>query len=74
MEFPAVVTIKRGDTIVWKQMDDVEHTVTSASAEQRYDSGVLKQGKSFQFTFNVPGTYYYKCSLHPIMRGKIVVE
>ncbi len=70
------VTIKKGDTVVWTQNDATPHTVTvtQGPASDRFDSNVLRQGQTFSHTFDIPGTYYYKCSLHPKMRGKIVVE
>ena len=70
------ITIKKGDTIVWTQNDATPHTVTvtQGPAPDKFDSNILRQGQTFSHTFNIPGTYYYKCSLHPIMRGKIVVE
>ena len=71
---PEIITIKVGDTIVWKQNDEVSHTVSVSFAPAQFDSGVMRQGETFKYTFKEPGTYLYKCSLHPIMRGKIIVE
>lgn len=70
------VTIKAGDTVVWKQKDPTSHTVTvtQGPAPDKFDSNLLRQGQTFSHTFTIPGTYYYKCSLHTKMRGKIVVE
>jgi len=72
--FAPEIRIKAGDTIVWTNKDSAPHDVASTSPEQRFQSSVLKQGKSFSMQFNQPGAYSYKCSLHPVMRGTIVVE
>jgi len=71
---PATVTVKVGDTVTWTQMDGSMHTVTTVSGPESFDSGLLKQGESFKYTFTKPGTYEYKCTPHPKMRGKVVVE
>ncbi len=36
--------------------------------------GDLSPGDSFSFTFDRPGTYTYFCSIHPNMKGTIVVQ
>jgi amicyanin len=73
---PEDVKVKVGDTVVWVQNDGVPHsvTVTQGPAPDKFDSNVFRKGETFSHTFKIKGTYYYKCSLHPIMRGKVVVE
>ncbi|MDE1816865.1 MAG: hypothetical protein KGI11_09955 [Thaumarchaeota archaeon] len=39
-----------------------------------FDSGMIKSGKSFSFTFNKPGSYEYICLIHTHMRGTINVS
>ncbi len=70
------ITIKKGDTIVWTNNDVNAHTVTvtQGPAPDKFDSNLLRQGQTFSHTFDIPSTYLYKCSLHPVMRGKIIVE
>lgn len=69
---PMMVTIKAGDTVTWKNLDDEPHTVTSADGAFR--SPPLDQNDSFRFTFTKPGSYRYVCSIHPKMMAEIVVE
>ncbi len=38
-----------------------------------FDLGNLPTGAVFKFTFTQPGTYQYYCTLHPLMKGTIVV-
>jgi plastocyanin len=67
---PGSVTISRGDTVRWTNMDSTAHTVTSMN----FDSGRLEPGNSFEFTFTDPGTVEYHCSIHPaIMQGNVTV-
>jgi amicyanin len=72
---PAEIKIKVGDTVVWTNMDDVPHTATSTDLSgDRFDSGLLRKGQSFSYTFKTAGTFSYKCTPHPKMRGKVIVE
>jgi len=69
---PSTLTIATGITVTWINNDAVAHTVTEN--EGFFDSGVLTNGHNFTYTFTVPGTYNYTCSLHPTMRGTIIVQ
>jgi len=71
---PAEIRINLGDTVVWTQKDRVPHTVTVLAGPEAFDSGLLPQGETFSYTFTKPGTYEYKCTPHPRMRGKVIVE
>ncbi|MDE1726446.1 MAG: cupredoxin domain-containing protein [Thaumarchaeota archaeon] len=76
---PDVLNIKAGTTVTFVNTDGATHTVTSVkpgttSADGTFDSGFLKPGKTFTFTFNKPGTYDYACMIHSQMRGTIVVS
>ena len=72
---PAVLTIKPGTTITWINDDSAPHTVVSDDgAPVPFTSARLSTGASFQQTFTQAGTYPYHCSIHPSMKGTIVVE
>ena len=66
---PDVVTISSDDTVRWTNMDNIAHTATG----EMFDSGTLQPGKSFEFLFTDPGTYNYYCSIHPDMKGTVIV-
>jgi amicyanin len=70
---PTPITVMTGETVTWTNKDAVAHTVTSTGAKQ-FDSGNLQAGKSFSFTFDTPGTYQYTCTLHPYMKGEVIVQ
>ncbi|MFQ6618905.1 MAG: plastocyanin/azurin family copper-binding protein [Fidelibacterota bacterium] len=69
---PPTVAVKEGDTVRWTNQDAAPHTSTSDSGI--WDSGTLNQGESFSFQFNTSGTYTYYCTIHPTMKGTVVVE
>ncbi len=66
---PPELAVAKGATVTWANKDSVEHTITSGS----FDSGPVKSGGSFSFTFTEAGTYDYHCTIHPSMKGKITV-
>lgn len=71
---PEELTVPAGTTVVWTNGDAVPHTVTSAEAPRTLDSPILGTGGQFRFTFSQPGRYPYICTLHPDMRGVVVVQ
>jgi len=75
---PATVRIEVGTTISWMNIDKDPHTVTDGTPDSKwgqiFDSGIMRQGKEYRYTFNEHGTYPYLCALHPWMSGKIIVE
>jgi nitrite reductase (NO-forming) len=75
---PDTLTVSKGTTVSWTNGDSTLHTVTSGSAEAgnsgtEFDSSYLAAGKTFQHQFNIAGTFDYYCTLHPYMKGKVVV-
>lgn len=76
---PDVLNVKAGTTVTFVNTDGTTHTVTSvkpgtSTADGIFDSGFIKAGKTFTYTFNTPGTYDYACMIHSQMRGTIVVS
>jgi plastocyanin len=69
---PANLTVKVGKTVTWVNKDTVTHTVTS-DGSVLFDSGFMPTGSTFQFTFTMSGTFPYYCTVHPYMKGTIVV-
>lgn len=47
-----------------------------ASGLQNFDSGSggIAHGSTYSFTFNTAGNYTYYCSIHPWMKGTIIVS
>jgi len=72
---PATLTVKAGTTVTWTNADSAPHTVVSdAGAPAQFTSQALATGSSFPFTFTQAGTYTYHCSIHPSMKGTVIVE
>jgi len=76
---PETLTVSKGTTVTWTNGDSTLHTVTSGSPEagnsgSEFDSSYLAAGKTFQHPFNTAGTFDYYCTLHPFMKGKVVVR
>ena len=65
------VHIEVGDTVVWHNLDPVDHTVTLDNAGS---GAALPAGGTFASApFDTPGTYGYHCDIHPDMKGTIEV-
>lgn len=70
---PATLTVKAGTTVTFTNKDLTSHSAT-ASDGVSFDTGLIGQNESATVTFDKPGTYAYYCSVHPSMKGTIVVE
>ena len=68
---PKTVTVKIGQTVTWTNQDSVAHTVVGDGG---IDSGDLSKGKSYSKTFDTEGAFDYHCSIHPQMKGQVIVE
>jgi len=76
---PPSITVSAGTNVTWTNGDTTLHTVTSGSAEggdsgKVFDSSYLAAGKTFEHKFDTAGTFDYYCTLHPFMKGKVVVS
>jgi plastocyanin len=68
---PATVTISRGQTVTWKFDDgSTPHNVIS----NRFRSSPTKSSGTYTVRFTRAGTYSYVCTIHPGMRGKVIVR
>jgi amicyanin len=67
---PPELNIKKGDAVTWTNQDTVSHRILGSS----FQSDALSKGQSFSLTFNSTGSFDYICSIHPFMKGKIVVQ
>jgi predicted secreted protein with PEFG-CTERM motif len=75
---PNPLNVAPGTEVEWKNTDTVSHTVTSGkvsddNAGSLFDSGLIKKGADFKFTFATAGTYDYFCTVHPWMTGQVIV-
>ncbi|HYC84436.1 MAG TPA: hypothetical protein VEB86_04405 [Chryseosolibacter sp.] len=68
---PEVLNVQEGDTVVWTNSDIVLHDVVELN-KNLWNSEPLKPGATFKTVVKLSQAYY--CSLHVVMRGKIVVD
>ena len=66
---PSTITVTNGTTVTWTNRDSVSHTITG----DNFDSGSISQGNTCSQTFNDAGTFSYHCSIHPNMKGTVIV-
>jgi len=69
---PSAVTINHGDTVIFRNVDTVDHQVVADSGS--FASPILHAKQSWTATLNTPGTFRYHDALHPRLTGKIVVK
>lgn len=69
---PETLSIPANSTITWVNKDDVPHVI--ASNDGLFKSKALDTDDRYSYTFSKAGTYFYYCSIHPKMVGKIVVR
>jgi plastocyanin len=85
---PKTITVKAGDTLVWKNASSMSHSVTDVPSlaiqakdaalpanAKEFNSDLIPPGKDWSHTFSVPGTYNYFCIPHEAlgMVGTVVV-
>lgn len=68
---PANVKVEVGDTVVWTNNDDRDHTIKATDGS--FASGRLRGGKRFERKFDAAGTFNYRDDLHPRMKGTVTV-
>jgi plastocyanin len=69
---PATRTIQTGDSIRWRNDDNVNHQVVADNGH--FASPVLRPRQSYTRTFNTAGTFRYRDALEPAERGTIIVQ
>lgn len=72
MQFdPAGIYVKAGDTVVWKNNDIVTHNITEETSKE-WTSSALPAGQSWKMVVEKSADYF--CSLHPVMKGKLILK
>jgi plastocyanin len=68
---PSTLTIQKGANVTWTNYDSIQHNVVSDSSV--FSSPLLNKGDTYTHQFNNTGSFSYICSIHPYMKGTIVV-
>jgi plastocyanin len=73
---PKDLTIKRGQSISWRNQGAVAHTVTSDSdSAVKFDSGTLNPGGVYALKPGTAGKITYHCAIHgKVQSGTITVD
>jgi amicyanin len=69
---PGEITVVPGTTVTWVNKEAMPHTVVDLN--KGFRSKTLAKDASFSFTFATAGNYDYLCSIHPNMKGKVIVQ
>ena len=75
----SILNISPGDTVMWTNNDNVDHTIVDglSYAPQRgmiFDSGIISPGKTWSFTFYNAGMYKYSDKIDRWMVGEVDVR
>lgn len=68
---PAEIKVRRGDKVVWINHDILVHDITEETSKA-WTSSALPVGASWSMTVTKSSAYY--CSIHVVMKGKVIVE
>ena len=68
---PNVITVKPGTHIIFKNQDDLPHTVVIP--DMKVASPMMDTDGSYEADFEKPGEFKYFCGVHPMMTGKVIV-
>ncbi|MFL5536596.1 MAG: plastocyanin/azurin family copper-binding protein, partial [Gemmatimonadales bacterium] len=76
---PSALTISAGTTVTWTwPAGSTNHNVVPVGTEPASSGNPANGPKTYQFTFNTPGTYVYFCTVHGSpaggMRGTVTVQ
>ncbi|MEM5454235.1 cupredoxin family copper-binding protein [Paraburkholderia phytofirmans] len=69
---PPVLTVHRGDRVMWVNKDLFSHTASAMS--KAFDSREIAPNASWTYVARETGSYPYLCTLHVTMRGTVIVQ
>lgn len=68
---PTIIQVNTGTPVTWTNDDTIIHTVTDIAGT--FDSDLIQPGAGWQYTFYHEGKYNYYCTIHPWMKGLVIV-
>lgn len=69
---PGTLTVKQGETVVWRNRDAFPHNVTADGGA--FKSGEIPVGGSWSYRARQKGEFAYTCTIHPTMKGRLIVK
>lgn len=70
---PDRLSVKVGQKVIWTNDETVDHNVTADSGA-KFKSQAFGGGGTYSYTPSQAGTIKYECTLHPGMKGVLVVK
>lgn len=67
---PAELTVNKGDTVIWINKDIVPHDITEIN--RAWASPLLNTGDTWEKVVTESASYF--CSIHVVMKGKLIVK
>lgn len=71
---PQQISVQPGASITWTNDGSDGHDVTGGGPGGEWRSGPLAPSERYTRQFDLPGTFEYVCTIHPEMRGKVIVQ
>ena len=71
---PGQLEVHVGATVTFVNQGSDGHDVTGGGPGGDWRSGPLAPGERYARAFGLAGTYAYVCTIHPEMRGSVVVQ
>jgi len=71
---PSQMIVQAGTGVLWVNGGSDGHDVTGNGPGGIWRSGPLAPAERYERAFSLAGTYDYACSIHPEMRGRLVVQ
>lgn len=68
---PTIIRVNTGTAVTWTNDDSIIHTVTDINGT--FDSDLIQPGAGWSYTFYNEGKYTYYCTIHPWMKGLVIV-
>jgi plastocyanin len=70
---PATAQVSIDQTVAWKNDDSTQHTATSGKL---FDSSLISPGDSYTIAAEKigAGEHVYSCTVHPFMKGTLVIK
>lgn len=69
---PSELVVQKGTAVTWVNRDEEIHAVVAVDGA--FSSPGLDTDARYAREFDTPGTYAYRCALHPHMKGTIIVR
>jgi len=71
---PAEIVIKKGDTIIWRNIEKRQYHNIWFKQLQKEEPDYLFPDESYQRSFDQAGHFSYECGPHPRMKGVVIVK